>query len=305
MLLRDAIRETATLLERAGLADSARREAEWLAEGALRLSRAQCVAAAGRTLAPAEAARLRDWTRRRTAGEPLQYILGDVEFCGLRIEVGPGVLIPRPETEKLVELALAELKGEKRNLEIENRKSKIGEGAPMLDLCTGSGCVALAIAHALQIEKRKAKIENPVFAVDLSPDALGYARRNQDALGLAGVTFLEGDLYAPLPPDLRFAVITANPPYIAPEPYGALPPEVRAHEPELALRAEEDGLAVFRRIAEGACSRLLPGGRLFCELDTTHGDAAREILARNGFDAIAFLPDCFGKPRFAAGRRTG
>jgi release factor glutamine methyltransferase len=283
MTIRDAIRETADAFARAGIGN-ARLEAEWLCETALGLTHAQLALQAGRTLAHAEAERIRDWTARRAAGEPLQYVLGDAEFCGLRIEVGPGVLIPRPETEGLVELALKHHAGT----------------LPVLDLCTGSGCVALAIAAKLAT--RNTKHETRVYAVDISPAALRYARLNQTALGIAGVKFLEGDLYAPLPPGLRFAVITANPPYIAPPAYDALPPEVKEHEPELALRAEEDGLAVFRRIAEGARGRLLPGGWLFCELDTAHGDAACNILSRNGFTEVSFLPDSFGKPRFAAGR---
>lgn len=278
--IRDAIQETAAAFTSAGIED-ARLEAEWLCETALGLTRPQRALQADRALSPAKAERIRAWAARRAAGEPLQYILGDAEFCGLRIEVGPGVLIPRPETEGLVELAL---------------KALTAFSPPsILDLCTGSGCVALAIAKPLPPEMT-------VYAVDLSPNALRYARKNQAALGINNIQFLEGDLYAPLPPGLRFAVITANPPYIAPSFYDQLPEEVRAHEPKLALYADENGLAVFRRIAEKARNRLLPGGWLFCELSSEHADSACDILSRNGFTGVSFLPDSFGKPRFACGR---
>ena len=299
MLLRDAIQETTRLLAQAGLGDDARLEAKWLGEGALGLNRAQLLQQSGHALTPTEVERIRAWSARRAAGEPLQYILGDVEFCGLRIAVGPGVLIPRPETEGLVELALKAIAQFSSPLEAcENRKSKIENSyPPVLDLCTGSGCVALAIAKQLPPE-------TPVYAVDLSPDALRYARQNQAALGITNVQFREGDLYAPLPPALRFSVITANPPYIAQCFYDQLPPEVKAHEPELALRADEDGLAVFRRIVEDARDWLLPGGWLCCELSSEQADAACAILTRHGFSEVTMLPDCFGKPRFSVCQTT-
>ena len=302
MTLRDAIQQTTRQLAQAGLADAARLEAQWLCGAALGgLTPPQIIQQATRILTAAEAAVIGAWSARRAAGEPLQYILGDVEFCGLRIEVGPGVLIPRPETEGLVTLALQALgrPPPPAALGRQNSRCKMQDStsapaaAPVLDLCTGSGCIALAVGHSAG--------QDPVYAVDLSPDALRYARKNQAALGINNVRFLEGDLYAPLPPALRFAVITANPPYIAPPFYDQLPPEVKAHEPELALRAEEDGLAVFRRIAEGARDRLLPGGWLFCELSSEQTDAACAILSRNGFAEVAMLPDCFEKPRFAIG----
>ena len=209
------------------------------------------------------------------------------------------MLIPRPETEGLVELALKAIAQFSSPLEAcENRKSKIENSyPPVLDLCTGSGCVALAIAKQLPPE-------TPVYAVDLSPDALRYARQNQAALGITNVQFREGDLYAPLPPALRFSVITANPPYIAQCFYDQLPPEVKAHEPELALRADEDGLAVFRRIVEDARDWLLPGGWLCCELSSEQADAAYAILTLHGFSEVAMLPDCFGKPRFSVCQTT-
>ncbi len=302
MLLRDAIRETAAVLASAGIED-ARLEAEWLCETALGLKRPQLALQAGRTLAPTEAERIHAWGARRAAGEPLQYVLGETDFYGLTFKVGPGVLIPRPETEKLVELALEALAKFPLSpglLATRNTQHETFASATVLDLCTGSGCVALAIAA--QLATRSTQQETVVCAVDLSPDALRYARENQTALGIPGVRFFEGDLYAPLPAGLRFAVITANPPYIAPPLYDALPHEVKGHEPELALRADEDGLAVFRRIVEGARERLLPGGWLFCELSSEHADPARAILSRHGFTEIGFLPDSFGKPRFAVGR---
>lgn len=218
--------------------------------------------------------------QRRLAGEPLQYVLGSAEFYGLELSVGPGVLVPRPETERLVDFAL----------------EHCVPGAGLCDVCTGSGAIALALAH-----ERPALGE--VVATDLSPTALGYARRNAARLGLP-VRFFEGDLFGPLPPDQRFGVITANPPYIDPASYEALAAEVRDHEPRLALWADAAGLAVVARVAREGLGRLRPGGVLLCEISAEQGSAAAVLFRAAGFASVEVRPDYAGRDRVVVARRA-
>ncbi|MBN2450881.1 MAG: nucleoside triphosphate pyrophosphohydrolase [Lentisphaeria bacterium] len=219
---------------------------------------------------------------RRCRGEPLQYILGSAEFYGLELMVGPGVLIPRPETERLVEAAL---------------EAYGGSSSPVCDLCTGSGAVALALAHAW-----RGRVA--VFATDISATALGYARGNARRLGLA-VSFFEGDLFAPLPAALRFALVTANPPYVSPAAYAVLPSEVRDHEPREALLADEDGLAMVRRLAEEAPDRLAPGGAVVCEISSEQGPRAGALFEAAGYRDVRVLRDYTERDRIVAARWPG
>ncbi len=281
--LRQTWDETAAALAAAGI-DQARSEASWLLEHVLKTDRTRLLCRLEEAL-PADAAKELDARRRRrVAGEPLQYILGTAPFCDFELETGPGVLIPRPETETLVELAQAAY-------------GATGGAGPVLDLCTGSGAVALALARSLPPE-------TPVYATDLSAAALTWARRNRARLGLEKRTILlEGDLFAPLPPGLRFRVITANPPYIPAAEYAALPPEVREFEPKLALEAGADGLDVLRRIAEAAPARLLSGGWLLCEIDSPQAAAVTALFQENGLEEAAVHPDRFGRARIATARK--
>ncbi|MBQ6473787.1 MAG: peptide chain release factor N(5)-glutamine methyltransferase [Victivallales bacterium] len=227
--------------------------------------------------APHVVRQFRNRIARRADGEPLQYVLGTADFHDITLEVGPGVLIPRPETEQLVELAL-----------------ELWHGDSALDLCTGSGAIALALAHARPTAS--------ITATDLSPEALEYARRNRARLALDNVALLEGDLYAPLPHVQRYDLITANPPYVTAEEYANLEPVVRDYEPRLALVAEEHGLAVLRRIADQAPSRLLPGAWLLCEIGDTQGKAAAELLRHAGLRRVTVRQDYAGHDRFVQGQ---
>lgn len=234
-----------------------------------------------RKLTEAEAARFRAMLSRRLAGEPLQYILGSAEFHGIELEVGPGVLIPRPETERLVDFAL-----------------ELGSGAGLVcDLCTGSGAIALALAAKLPRF-------GGVFGVDSQEEALVYARRNAQRLGLP-VTFLRGDLFAPLDPDLRFDLVTANPPYVSPDAFAGLPAEVRDHEPREALLAEDGGLALIRRIAAESMPRLLPGAWLLCEISSEQGGAVGRMFADAGYADVQIRQDYTGRDRVLVARRAG
>lgn len=225
--------------------------------------------------------RLRALARRRLAGEPLQYLLGEWEFYGLPMAVGPGVLIPRPETELLVDLGLAAL-----------------EGAPspaLLDLCSGSGCIPIALG--------KARPDAALWGVEASPDALAYFRRNV-ALNRAGnVTPVEGDVLS-LPRELtgrRYRVITANPPYLSEEELGALQTEV-AFEPAMALDGGGDGLDFYRALP-GICLPLLePGGTLLLEIGETQGAAVSALLTQAGYGEVTVRRDYSGLDRVVTGR---
>lgn len=216
---------------------------------------------------------------RRANGEPLQYVMGTAAFHCIELAVGPGVLIPRPETEQLVEIAL----------------KHCGECVKVLDLCTGSGAIALAMAR----QRPQARFTG----VDISEEALAYARKNQASLGIRNVEFLQGDLFEPLPSGARFSLVTANPPYVSEADYEGLEAVVHDYEPRLALVAAEEGLAVIRRIAESAGDYLLPGGCLLTEIGDEQGNRVAEIFKVAGFENVQILMDYSGHDRFAIGFR--
>ena len=220
--------------------DEARLEADLLYARAAGLDRARVIAA-GRETPQAEAlARFEGLMRRRLAREPLAYILGRREFYGLTLEVGPGVLIPRPETETLVEATLAAIAAHPRTRRV----------ARVADAGTGCGAVALAVARHAPTAK--------VFATDVSTEALAYAGRNRARLGLLErVVLLAGDLLEPLSEPLD--VVAANLPYIPTEEFERLPPEIRAGEPRLAADGGEDGLELVRRLVEQLPQHLADG----------------------------------------------
>ncbi|GAA0424801.1 N5-glutamine S-adenosyl-L-methionine-dependent methyltransferase [Acrocarpospora corrugata] len=191
---------------------------------------------------------------RRVAGLPLEHVLGWAEFCGLRIAVDPGVFVPRRRTEFLVAQALALAAG--RDV--------------IVDLCCGSGAVGAALAAALgQVE---------LHAVDIDPLAVRCARRNLDA------PVYQGDLYDPLPPDLRgrVGILVASAPYVPTDAIGLLPAEARVHEPRVALDGGADGLDVVRRVAAQAVRWLAPGGRLLVETSARQAGSTAEAVAAGG-----------------------
>lgn len=227
--------------------------------------------------------RLEEWVSRRISGEPFQYIVGSVEFYSVELEIGPGVLIPRPETEQLVEFALDAIRAI--------------HSPHVLDLCTGSGAIALAIAS----ERKDAACTG----VDISEEALFWARRNLSRLGVPNCRLLKGDLFAPLERSEEFDLITANPPYVSPEEYECLPKVVKEYEPRMALEAEEEGLALERRIINEAPRWLKPGGMLILEMGEGQGDALRKSMASAGFSGIEIRRDLAGRERIALGRAYG
>ena len=280
-LLDDAVAR----LQEAGVED-ARRTAEWIVEEATGTGRAERVARPDVVVEPAEAALAARYVARRAAGEPVQYVLGHADFYGLRLAVTPDVLIPRPETETVVEEALRRLRG--------------AEAPWVLDVGTGSGAIALAVAH----ERPDAE----VFAVDVSPGALAVAAGNAERLGL-DVTFVEADALRPafasdVPP--TFDLVVSNPPYVPQSERDGLQVEVRDHEPGAALFVPDaDPLVFYRALAGHADALLRPRGWLVAETHADHGRAVATLWAEAGLDAVEVLPDLAGRDRIAVAQLTG
>jgi release factor glutamine methyltransferase len=216
--------------------------------------------------------------KRRTGREPLQYILGYTEFYGLKIKVGTGVLIPRPETELLAEEAIKTIS----KCKFQNANFKI------LDLCTGSGCIALALAEAFPDAR--------VYGTDMSADALGYAKENAGLNNIKNITFLKGDLFKPVK-DMQFDMIVSNPPYIQTDDFKSLQPEIIDWEPVTALDGGEDGLDYYRKIISGAGDYLKENGFLMIEIGMGQSDPIREMAEDEGLADIHVLKDYAGIER--------
>jgi len=264
-----------------GLA-SPRLDAELLVAHTLGLDRVGLYLDLDRPLADPELDRLRALVGRRRKHEPVAYILGRREFWGRSFEVGPAVLVPRPETETLVERALELLEDDATG--------------PLLDLCTGSGAIALTLLA-----------ERPALradATDISADALEVAARNAEALGVADrVRLLEGDLFAPLPAESRYRLAVCNPPYVAEADLETLARDIVDHEPRVALVAGADGLAVVRRLAGEARARLEPGGVLLVEVGAGQAGAVTELLGAGGLEDASVHRDLGGVDRVVEARR--
>lgn len=272
MQARDALHSACDSLKALGIPD-AEKEAELLITAGLGIERVSLYRD-NPSLGPEEARRLDEMLRRRRRREPLQYILGEVEFYGLRIRVGPGVLIPRPETELLVEEALRRLSSK--------------PGPRVLELCTGSGCVALAVAKGLP--------DALVIATETSEDAISYASGNAVLNGIEGVKFLHGSLFAPVAGQ-KFDAVLANPPYIKSGELEGLAPEIKNWEPREALDGGPDGLDFYREIIPQARGHLLPGGMLIVEMGAALAPAVAEIAKDAGLVPEPPLQDWGGCDR--------
>ncbi|HSY29764.1 MAG TPA: peptide chain release factor N(5)-glutamine methyltransferase [Burkholderiaceae bacterium] len=242
---------------------------------ALGLTRVQLITQTERVLTAAEADQLEALVQRRIDGEPIAYIVGHREFYGLSFEVTPDVLIPRPETELLVELALRHLPAD----------------GQVLDMGTGSGAIAIAIAHTRPDAK--------VIALDYSETALAVARRNAERHGTQ-IGFLQSDWFAALGQQ-QFDVIVSNPPYIASGDRHLSQGDLR-FEPVDALTDHSDGLSALRRIIDGASDHLRKGGWLFMEHGYDQAEAVREYTADHGFVEVQSWKDLAGIERVSGGR---
>lgn len=263
--------------------DTPNLEAEVLVAHALHSNRVQLIVERERVLEAEELKLLRGLIQRRRGGEPVAYILGRREFYGLDFQVDSRVLIPRPDTETLVEVALA-------------RTAALSLHASVLDLCTGSGCVAIALA--------KARSTWQVLASDVSGDALAAARNNAERIGVVhNVAFTQGDLFAALDEGQRFDLITCNPPYIPSGEIAELARDIRGFEPRLALDGGADGLHCLRRVISGAASHLRPAGLLALEVGAGQADAVARLLQDAGFSQIERQRDYGGHDRVISGMR--
>jgi release factor glutamine methyltransferase len=254
-------------------------EAEQLLRFVLDCSRTQLYGGLRQPLLSHESEAFERVLSRRLDAEPLQYITGTQSFRNLQLRVGPGVLVPRPETELLVEEALALL----------GRRS-----SPLVvDVGTGSGAIALSIA----IERPSAR----VWATEISEEALVWARRN---LAASKVELLQGDLLSPMPAKARGTVhlIVSNPPYLSEAEWRATPADVRHHEPAIALKSERQGLELTERLIREALHWLAPQGWLILETSPSLAEDVRRLLWA-GYEEVAILDDLAGRPRIARGRR--
>ncbi|MDR2159442.1 MAG: peptide chain release factor N(5)-glutamine methyltransferase [Treponema sp.] len=307
------VRETlagGTARLREGNIEGPARDAALLLAGVLRTDRAGIIAAGQENVTENTRARFTELLERRLAGECVAYLLGKKEFRGLDFAVNAAVLVPRPDTETLVEAALEAL-----------GSSSLSPPLPFLDLCTGSGAVAVALKHEAPFLE--------VWASDISAEALEVAAANaarllagpglpasglpqasvppQDRAALSPsppIRFLCGDLFAPFSPALRFAYITANPPYVPAGEIDGLAPEVR-REPRLALDGGAEGLDILGRIIAEAPDHLRPGGTLLLEADPRQMTMLRSLLETEGYHDIKIFRDLPGAERVIGGVHPG
>lgn len=270
--------------------DHSRLSAEWLLSAATGKDRTGLYMSYDEPLDPAELNLMHGFVARRAKGEPLQYISGKTSFRFIEVACAPGVLIPRPETELLVDAALEGIDAAAAAPELR-----------VLEVGCGTGCVSCAIASE--------RSGTRVTATDISPVAAGLARKNRDALGLTdAVDIVECDLASGVSEGLMgtFAVLVSNPPYIPDEVMRQLPSEVADFEPELALAGGVDGLDIYRRLLDLAPRALMPGGMFAVELHEESLDAAADLArAQGGWKSVEVRHDLTGRPRFLVALREG
>lgn len=281
----EVLHRAAAELRAAGV-EAAALEAGWLLAGAWGCDRGAVLRRVREPLPEAVAAAFAALLQRRLAREPLQYILGTWEFWSLELAVNPAVLIPRPETELLVERALAVAA---------TLEPPADRPLRLADIGTGSGCIAIALAkHLPQAE---------VWATDLSPAALALARANAARHGVAGrIRLRAADLCTGLPAG-GFDLVAANPPYVPTAELAALEPEL-AWEPRAALDGGADGLDVYRRLVPMAAATLRPGGWLLLEIGIEQGEALRTLLGGGAWEAVQVRDDLTRRPRLVEARRS-
>lgn len=271
----EIIKRTTEFLEKRGV-ESARLNSELLIGHALGLKRMQLYLQFERPLAEPELEKIRPLVKRRGNREPLQYILGETEFAGVKLKVDRRALIPRPETEHLVELVEANV---------------TAAPASILDLGTGTGAIALALAAKY--------LSAQVMAVDQSGDALALAAENTAMLGFTDrVQLLASDWLSAVPPGRKFDLIVTNPPYLTETEVTEAQPEVKDHEPKAALTPGGDGTASLRKILAEAPGYLESGGLLACETGIAQHKQLLEAAVAAGYTRTKSLPDLTGRERY-------
>jgi len=281
MTVLEAIQKSTEFLAKRGV-DSPRLQTELLLAEVFQMPRLKLYLNFDRVLSPAETDRLRDMVKRRGNREPLQHITGSTSFCGYEMTVNRAVLVPRPETELLAEAGWEFLIG-------------LSRPATALDLCTGSGCIAIAMAAKCPAAQ--------VTGSDLSEEALTVARANATANGLADrIEWVAGDGLAPVA-GRTFDLLVSNPPYIASAEIETLEPEVRNHDPRLALDGGADGLDFYRRLAGAARGAVVPGGKLMVEFGDGQAPAVKSLLETEKWIVEAVREDYSHRARFIIARR--
>lgn len=320
MTLYDLLNEGSSMLQQAGDTD-AENDAKLLLLNAFDLNLVHFLMDRLRPLSETDVAvqeqiqNYRVMVAKRASRVPLQQILGSQEFMGLDFFVNEHVLIPRQDTETLVELVLEEQQGKQQEQQLEGQQKKQQEQQPeeqqkkqrgqqpeeqpgkprkLLDLCTGSGCIAISLAVKGGFES--------VTATDLSKEALKVAERNARTHQVP-IRFFQGDLFSALPQseEKTFDVITSNPPYIPTAVIATLEPEVREHEPMMALDGTEDGLKFYRQIAKEAGGWLKSDGAIYLEIGYDQGEAVSGLLKDAGFTNVRVVKDLPGKDRVVCG----
>jgi release factor glutamine methyltransferase len=292
MTVLEGIQKSAGFLQEKEV-ESPRLQAELLLAHVLKLPRMQLYLSFERILTHGEQDALRELVRRRGRREPLQHVVGSTSFCGLEMQVNQHTLIPRPETERLAEAGwqfLNRLPSDSNSTGSAETAAKNGSFSAALDFGTGSGCIAIALAVKCPRSR--------IHATDISPQALELARQNAAAHGVTDrIEFLGGDGFAVLSPESRFDLVISNPPYIPSAEIRSLQPEVRDHDPRLALDGGADGLDFFRRLAGETARFLNPGGRLMLEFGDGQAEIIREIFEKQNWVVEAIEEDYTRRPR--------
>ncbi len=262
-------------------------DAEWILIDTLCLKKSDFILNNLNQICPKKVEVIQSHVKRHINGEPVQYITGSTEFYNTTILVGPGVLIPRPETERLVDIALELYKNKDESI---------------LDLCTGSGCILFALAKELPKTKQ-------FIGIDISKSALIWAEKNLHHNSATSehldISFILGNLFSPLRNDAKYALITANPPYVSEAEFTQLPTTVKDYEPRQALFANFGGLMILKEIAENACNYLDVNGWLVCEIGENQGKSAINIFTRSGLKKVKIFKDYTSKDRIIIGQNSG
>lgn len=281
MVVKEAVQQAVQLLQGAGVSD-ANTDAFLLLEAAAGIAKTDYLLHPEHALSPEDEALFGQMISRRASHEPCQYIIGKADFYGLSFAVDARVLIPRQDTEVLVEQAIQVL------------RQSAAEHPAVLDVCTGSGAIAVAIKHNLPWID--------VTALDISSDALEVAKENAANNGCE-IDFLQSDLFANVKAAARHDLIVSNPPYISESEYHTLMTEVKDYEPALALLAGDKGLDIYERLCKEAPHYLKDEASLLVEIGCTQAEAVSEIFSRNGFTNIQVQKDLAGLDRVVIGRR--
>ncbi|MCL4457503.1 MAG: peptide chain release factor N(5)-glutamine methyltransferase [Nitrospirae bacterium] len=301
----DKLKEVSAFLESQGIEDAAKEAEIFITETLKKELRVESYELGVKEKIYAGSIELNDeiselidsFAARRAQGEPLQYIIGHVEFYGLKINVGRGVLIPRPETELLVEETIKRVKSyELRAMssrKMQNSKLQtLNSELTILDLCTGSGCIAIALAKHFP--------DAVVYGIDKSDTAIQYAIRNAMENNVRNVYFIKGDLFEHVK-NIKFDCIVSNPPYIRKGDIPNLQREVKDYEPLEALDGGDDGLDFYRRIFENAPKFLKENGIIILEIGHDQAEGVNEIAVNSGIRNISFIKDYAGIRRIISG----